>query len=289
MLADVARLGREDDERLAVGGHDDVRVAVHDLEAREVGDAALEAGVLAARDDQRVEVVRGHGGAHVGVAALELACEIHQVVVSCVHDASMPRISAAIVSLSGVGDAEAAAEADDAAVQVVDLGAPARLDVLEHAGLVVVGHLALRGVVDQRLGIGVEGDPLRARDGLALVDQAADQRAQVGPLADPPVREAGERAERVRGRVEDDLAPLRGPRVGDGVRRHAGARAGVGQALDLLGIVAGCGSKGPNVVSPLTSHCTTPGSSTLPGREGRAADHAPDVAARAPPRCRRRS
>ena len=27
---------------------------------------------------------------------------------------------------------------------------------------------------------------------------------------------------------------------------------------------AGCGSNGPNVVSPLTSHCTTPGSSTLP-------------------------
>ena len=41
-----------------------------------------------------------HGGARVGVAALELAGEIHQVVS---QDASMPRISAAMVSLSGVG------------------------------------------------------------------------------------------------------------------------------------------------------------------------------------------
>ena len=147
----------------------------------------------------------------------------------------MPRISAAMVSLSGVGTPEAVAEADDAAVQVVDLGAPARLDVLEHAGLVVVAHLGLGGVVDQRLGVGVERDALGARDGLALVDQAADERAQVGPLADAAVRQAGERAERIRGRVEDDLAPLRRPRVGDRVRRHAGARAGVGQALDLLG------------------------------------------------------
>ena len=83
-------------------GHDHVGVAVHDLEAREVRDAALEAAVLAAGHDQRVEVVRGHRGARVGVAALELAAQIHQVA-SCVHDASMPRISAAIVSLSGVG------------------------------------------------------------------------------------------------------------------------------------------------------------------------------------------
>ena len=33
VLADVARLGREDDERVSVGRQNDVRVAVHDLEA----------------------------------------------------------------------------------------------------------------------------------------------------------------------------------------------------------------------------------------------------------------
>ena len=70
VLADVASLGREDDERLAVGRHDHVGVAVHDLEAGEVRDGALEPGVLAARDDERVQVVLGHRRANVGVAAL---------------------------------------------------------------------------------------------------------------------------------------------------------------------------------------------------------------------------
>ena len=70
VLADVARLGREDDLRLAVGGHDDVGVAVDDLEAGEVGDRALEAAVLAAGHDQRVQVVLRHRGADVPVPAL---------------------------------------------------------------------------------------------------------------------------------------------------------------------------------------------------------------------------
>ena len=39
----------------------------------------------------------------------------------------------------------------------------------------------------------------------------------------------------------------------------------------------GRGSNGPNVVSPFTSHWTTPGLEQLAGREGRAADHALDV------------
>ncbi len=277
VLADVARLGREDDERLAVGRHDDVGVAVHDLEPGEVRDAALESAVLAARDDQRVEVVRRHGGARVGVAALELAGEIHQVVVSCVQDASMPRTSAAMVSLSGVGTPSRAPKRDDAAVQVVDLGAPARLDVLEHAGLVVVGHLGPGRVIDQGLGIGVEGDALSARDGLALVDQAADERAQVGALADAPVREARERAERIRGRVEDDLAPLRRARVGDGVGRHARPRAGVGQALDLVHRRR-LRLERPERRVALDVPLHDAGLEQLAGREGRAADHALDVA-----------
>ena len=70
VLADVARLAREDDLRLAVGGHDDVRVAVDDLEAGEVGHRPLEPAVLAARDDQRVELVLRHRRADVRVPAL---------------------------------------------------------------------------------------------------------------------------------------------------------------------------------------------------------------------------
>ena len=53
-----------------------------------------------------------------------------------------------------------------------------------------VGDIGPGGVVDQRLGIGVERDPLRGRDGLALVDEVRDERAEVGALADPAVREA---------------------------------------------------------------------------------------------------
>ena len=93
VLADVARLGREDDLRLAVRRHDDVGVAVHDLEAGEVRDRALEAGVLAAGDDQRVQLVLRHRGADVGVPARQF----------CVHEASTPLIRATTASLSGVG------------------------------------------------------------------------------------------------------------------------------------------------------------------------------------------
>src|SRR2546423_584760 len=41
------------------------------------------------------------------------------------------------------------AETDAPAVQIVDLGRPTGLDVLQHRRLVVVGHLRLRGVVDE--------------------------------------------------------------------------------------------------------------------------------------------
>jgi hypothetical protein len=125
------------------------------------------------------------------------------------------------------------AEADDAAVEIVDLRRPPRLDVLQHRRPVVVRDVLARRVVDQLLGIGVELDPLRRGDGLALVDEAGDERAEVGALADPAVREPGQRADRVRRGVEDHLPPLRATRVLDGVGRHPGARAGVGQALDL--------------------------------------------------------
>ncbi len=72
VLSDVAGLGREHDLRLPLRRDDDVRVPVHDLEAREVRDRPLEAAVLAPGDDQRVEVVLGHCGADVRVATGQL-------------------------------------------------------------------------------------------------------------------------------------------------------------------------------------------------------------------------
>ncbi len=72
VLAHVASLARKDDEGVAVRRHDHVGVAVDDLEPGEIRHRTLEAGVLAAGDDQRVQVVPGHRCAHVRVAALEL-------------------------------------------------------------------------------------------------------------------------------------------------------------------------------------------------------------------------
>ena len=74
VLADVARLGGEDDERVAVGGQHDVGVAVDDLEPRHVRHGALEAAVLAAGDDEGVEPVLSHRRAGVRVASCELCC-----------------------------------------------------------------------------------------------------------------------------------------------------------------------------------------------------------------------
>ena len=93
VLADVARLGREDDRRLALEREQNVGVAVDDLEAGEVRDRALEAGVLAAGDEHGVEPVappapRARG--RTGGRALA-------------HDLSTPLISAATASFSGVG------------------------------------------------------------------------------------------------------------------------------------------------------------------------------------------
>ena len=128
----------------------------------------------------------------------------------------------------------------------------------------VVADLRAGRVVDQLLGVGVELDPLRGGDRLPLVDEPRGERAQRRLLADAAVREPGERAERVRRRVEDHLAPLRPAGVGDRLRRHAGAGAGVGEPLDLRRARPACGSNGPSVVSPLMSHWTTPGAVTFP-------------------------
>ena len=76
VLADVARLGREHDRRLAVERHDDVRVAVDDLEAGQIRDRALEARVLGAADERGIEAVALERGAHPRVPCGQL----------CVHE-----------------------------------------------------------------------------------------------------------------------------------------------------------------------------------------------------------
>src|SRR5437667_9372354 len=92
VLADVARLRREDDRWLTLEREQDVRVTVDDEEAGEVADGALEAGVLAAGGDDRVELVLGHRLPDQLVPPLGLY-----------HDSSSPLTSAVIISFSGVG------------------------------------------------------------------------------------------------------------------------------------------------------------------------------------------
>ena len=93
VLADVARLRGEDDRRISLERHEDVGVAVDDLEAGEVGDRALEAGVLGSADERGVETVPLERLAHTRVSCRQL----------CVHEASTPFTSAWIAALSGVG------------------------------------------------------------------------------------------------------------------------------------------------------------------------------------------
>ena len=156
-----------------------------------------------------------------------------------------------------------APEADDAAVQEVDLGLPPRLDVLEHARLVVVGHVGPRRVVDQLLRIGVELDALRGGDRLALVDEPGDERAQAGSSQTRPC-------------VSPVSAPIGFVAALKITFRHCGPRASATACVGIPARVhasasrsisasgAGRGSNGPIVVSPLTSHCTWPGSRIFP-------------------------
>ena len=123
--------------------------------------------------------------------------------------------------------ADVGAGAHDAAVEGVDLGRPVRERVLEHARLVVV--VLAGGAVDHGLGIGVEHDAERVRDAPPLGDEAAGHRAQVGPVAQLAVREARQRGERVRRRVEQQLRPLGAASV---VERDGAGRAR--ERVDLL-------------------------------------------------------
>ena len=92
VLADVARLAREDDRRVAVDRDEDVGVAVHDRETAHVRHGTLEAGVLRAADERRVEPV-----------ALERRADVRMPAPHFVHESSTPFTSAQIAWLSGVG------------------------------------------------------------------------------------------------------------------------------------------------------------------------------------------
>ena len=128
-------------------------------------------------------------------------------------------------------DAVAVAERDDRAVQEVDLGLAAGLDVLEHRRLVPVGDVLAGGVVEELLGAHVEHDPLRVGDGASLGHHRPGELAG-RRLGDLPVRAPGQRGDRVRGGVEDQLPPLGAARVRERMGRHPGARARVGERLD---------------------------------------------------------
>src|SRR6266511_1112782 len=92
VLANVARLGREDDRRLSLARQQDVRVAVHDREAAHVRHGPLEARVLGAADDDGVEAVARHRLPDVRMSPGQL-----------VHEASSPLTSAQTAWFAGVG------------------------------------------------------------------------------------------------------------------------------------------------------------------------------------------
>ena len=130
--------------------------------------------------------------------------------------------------------------------------------------------------------------PCAAATALPSSTSPRDERGSVGSLADAAVGEAGQRADRVRRRVEDHLAPLRRTRVGDRGGRHPGPRARVGEPRDLVG-AAGLRLERAERRVALHVPLHVAGLEQLAGREGRAADHARGRAPRSPPRCRRRS
>ena len=95
VLADVARLRREDDGRVALTREEHIGVAMDDDEAGHVGDRALEARGFRTADEHRVEVLLGHGLTDEPVAALDL--------LAAHHDRSKPFTSDQIARFSGVG------------------------------------------------------------------------------------------------------------------------------------------------------------------------------------------
>src|SRR5207247_5124390 len=97
VLADVARLGGEHDRRLALPRQQHVGVSMDDDETGHVCHGALEARVLRAGDEDRVDAVLVHSRADEPVTALDFRRTSQSF-----HDSSTPRTSAQTALLSGV-------------------------------------------------------------------------------------------------------------------------------------------------------------------------------------------
>ena len=163
--------------------------------------------------------------------------------------------------MQGRGNSDPPPLGRDAAVEDVDLGGPARENVLQHARLVVV---RLRdGLVHGLLRRAREHDPGPLADRHRLRDQPVDLPAEPGVGADAAYREPGQRRQGAGRGVENDFRPLRPPGVLERVRAQAALGEQPGQLLDLF-IGAGRGSNGPNQESPGASYRTTPGATTAP-------------------------
>ena len=232
---------------------------MHDHEAAQVRDGALEAACTRCRTrsprrGRPAPPPRGRAGS--GARSRPAAARVRRLA-HCCHDASTPFTSAQIASFSRRRHAVLAPEVGRC--RRSDSRSPSAAAPRRPGASTPCGRTRprLRRMVDQFLRIGVELDPLRGGDGLALVDEAA-RRARAGRAA----RRRGRASGRVSApigfvaRVEDHLAPLRAARVlrrpSSACRRACTRRRGARPPRTG----AGCASNGPSVVSPLTSHCT---------------------------------
>ena len=152
------------------------------------------------------------------------------------------------------GDAERPRFGEQGAVERVDLGATALLDVLKHRGAVV----ALPGVVEDggaRIGIG-QRDPLGRDDREHLVENAFEETpCRLGPrhLAGA---EAGNGGDRIDRDVEDELHPD----VADDVVADRGRQAGLLKSAAMAATRSDrLPSSSPIVVLPTFEWSTRPG------------------------------
>ena len=120
----------------------------------------------------------------------------------------------------------------------------------------------------------IEEQVFAEHPGRWIASRAADEGWR--RLGDAAVGEAGERSDRVRGGVEDQLAPLRAACVLERVRGHPPARARVGERLDLVHRRRARLERA-DVGIALRVPADVAGLDDVAGREGRAADHLANV------------
>src|SRR3954449_7301448 len=253
--ADVARLCREDDRRLAVTRQHDIGVTVHDGEAREVRHCSFEAGVLGAAHDDRVETMRVHRFAHRRVTALDLA-RAH-------HDRSNPLTSAQIARFCGVG---------------TPCSSPKRTIPPLRKSISVFRRASTSCSIDALWSYATSG---RAAWSISSSGSASSSMPWAAATAFPSSTSAVTSARRAgSSHTRPCVRPVRAP-IGfvDALKitlRHCGPRASAtadagmpprvhaSASRSISSRAAGRGSNGPKVVSPLTSHWTCPGATILP-------------------------